>query len=289
MKRVLLTGASGFLGKHILNLLIKDKIDVVVVGRSCPPGFSGSFIKADLLISDLNQLISQAKATHLLHMAWYTEHGQYWSSPLNFRWVEASLKLVEAFCLAGGSKVVMAGTCAEYDWSVGYCREENSPLVPSTLYGTAKDATRRLVKAVCNANNIDFAWGRIFFPYGSGEDERRLIPSLVKVFKGQITPFGVNANAYRDFLHAEDVARAFLQLLLTNVTGIYNISSGEPTKISDLVVRLAEIFNADPDKVLNLGSARLGEPKILVGDNQKLKEIGWQAQCLMTDFLSACK
>lgn len=287
--RVLLTGANGFLGQYALDLLTKENIDVVAVGRTCPPGFSGNFIQADLLVVEAAQVVAQAQATHLIHMAWYTEHGKYWASPLNLRWVEATVRLVEAFCSAGGRKVVMAGTCAEYDGSIGYCREDDSLISPSTFYGIAKDASRRLTEATCAMSSVPLAWGRIFFPYGRGEDERRLIPSLIKVFKGQSAPFGVNAGAYRDFLHAEDIARGLVQLIRTNSEGAYNISSGEPTRISDLVRLIANVFGADPKIVLNLTTARPGEPKMVVGDNQKLKETGWQAHCLMKDFLSTWK
>ena len=177
--RVLLTGASGFIGKQVLAQLEHYGIDTVVVGRSSPIEFNGVFIEADLLNQDVCQeIIFRAQPTHLLHLAWYAEHGHYWNSHLNLRWVEATTRLVEAFCTAGGKHVIVAGTCAEYDWSHGCCREGVTPLMPSTLYGTAKNTTRRLVTAVCEDNGVPWAWGRIFLPFGPGEDRRRLIPSM---------------------------------------------------------------------------------------------------------------
>ncbi len=275
--RVLLTGASGFLGRYVLRQLLQQKIDVVVVGRSCPAGHSGDFIQADLLQpNDCADLIERARPTHLIHLAWYAEHGKYWASPLNLRWLEASVRLVEAFCAAGGQKVVAAGTCAEYDWSCGYCREDPTPLKPASMYGTAKDATRRLLAEVCITKQIPFAWGRIFLPYGKGEDSRRLVPSLIEVFRGKRPPFGVNASAYRDFLHADDVASGFIRLLLSAAEGSYNISSGRPTQIAEVVRAIANAANGNPRIVLDLSTQRPGEPEILFGDNGKLKALGWQ-------------
>ena len=263
-------------------------MDTVVVGRSCPAGHQGAFIQADLLqVNDFAVLVAQTQATHLVHLAWYAEHGKYWSSPLNLRWLEASVRLVEAFCAAGGQKVVAAGTCAEYDWSCGYCREDTTPLTPSSLYGTAKDATQQLLAAVCASTEMPFAWGRIFQPYGQGEDNRRLIPSLVEVFRGKRPPFGVNASAYRDFLHAEDVARGFVRLLLSDAAGSYNISSGQPTQIAEVVRLLANTLNGDPDVVLDLSTERPGEPEMLIGDNRKLKALGWQPLHVTADIAAS--
>jgi nucleoside-diphosphate-sugar epimerase len=275
--RVLLTGASGFIGRYVLNQIVDARIDAVVVGRSRPNGYNGDFVEADLLpFEDCDALVQRAGASHLIHLAWYAEHGQYWTSPLNLRWVEASVRLVEAFCAAGGQKVVTAGTCAEYDSSYGFCREDVTPLSPATLYGTAKDATRRLLDAVCKAYQTQFAWGRIFHPYGKGEDSRRLIPSLIDVFQGKRPPFGVNANAYRDFLHVQDVANGFVRLLLSDAQGNYNIASGQPTQIAEVVRSMAHAFHGDPCIVLDLSTERPGEPEILFGDSQGLKALGWQ-------------
>lgn len=274
--KVLLTGASGFIGRYILSALQRSGIEVVAMGRSRPQSVV-PFIRADLLsLGDMTALMQQAQATHLLHLAWYAEHGKFWTSPLNLRWVEATTRLVEAFCAAGGQLVVIAGTCAEYDWTHGYCREDSTPLNPATLYGTAKDATRRLVMAVCAQHQVFCAWGRIFLPYGQGESASRLIPSLIDVFRGKREPFGVNATAYRDFLHVSDVAEGFVRLLTTGASGAYNICSGEPVCLAEVVTTLATLLGADPEPILALTTERPGEPPLLVGENLKLKALGWR-------------
>jgi nucleoside-diphosphate-sugar epimerase len=274
--RVLLTGASGFLGRYVLKALQRHGIETVAVGRS-KSQTAVPFVEADLLrVNDFIPLMQQIRPTHLLHFAWYAEHGKFWNSPVNLRWVEATIRLVEAFCAEGGHKVVVAGTCAEYDWSHGFCREETTPLYPASLYGTAKDATRRLLMTVCAEHQVSCAWGRIFLPYGPGESHNRLIPSLIAVFRGARAPFGINIHAYRDFLYAEDVADGFIWLLNSGASGAYNVSSGEPTRLADLVTTVASLLGTDPTPVLSLASECPGEPLLLVGDNLKLKALGWR-------------
>ncbi len=276
--RVLLTGASGFLGRYVLWSLQQQGVQTVVLGRRRPPEcLEADFIQADLLTSpNLAALVRASRASHLLHLAWFAEHGVYWTSPLNLRWVEASVRLVEAFCAHGGQQVVLAGSCAEYDWAEGYCREDHTSLQAATLYGTSKDATRRLVMAICAQHQVPCAWGRVFLPFGAGEAVQRLIPSLISVFRGQRPAFGVNASAYRDFLHASDVAQAFVTLLTHAASGAFNVSSGQPTLLADLVCTLANLLGADAQAVLDLTTERPGEPHLLVGANDKLQALGWQ-------------
>lgn len=276
--RVLITGATGFLGRYVLEALHRHGIESVVLGRRRPlhAPFT-DFIEVDCLASpDFASLVRRAAGTHLLHLAWYAEHGQFWASPLNLRWVEATTRLVEAFCQAGGGGIVLAGTCAEYDWSHGYCREDSTPLDPATLYGTAKDAARRLAMVVCAQHQIPCAWGRVFLPYGAGEDDRRLMPSLIAALQGKHAPFGVDATAYRDFLHASDVAEAFIALLRSSAQGAYNISSAEPIRLGDLVETLAGLLKADPQTILALAPNQPKGVPLLVGENRKLRDLGWR-------------
>ena len=284
--KVLLTGATGFIGRHVLAELLRQNVEVAVTGRTPPSGYSGEFIHSDLLEPGAcKHVAKQSRATHLLHLAWYAEHGLYWSSTLNLRWLDASLQLFDAFCKNGGKRILGIGTCAEYDWATGYLREDDSLINPSTLYGAAKDATRRLAYHVCNSQGVPFVWCRIFFPYGPGEDERRLIPSLIRVFKRASPPFGINGHAYRDMLHVEDVSRALTKLLFSNSTGVYNIASGQPTLLSDVVSILAESAGKDPGIVLNLATARPNDPPLLIGDNNKLLATGWTMQKSLVEYL----
>ncbi|NWJ41150.1 MAG: NAD(P)-dependent oxidoreductase [Geothrix sp.] len=285
--KVLLTGASGFLGRHVLEALRCRGIETVLVGRHRPADCPlEEYIETDLLAEpDGGTLFRASGATHLLHLAWYVKHGQYWTSELNPRWAEATVRLVDGCCRAGCQGMVLAGTCAEYDWSGGICLEDSTPLRPATPYGASKDAARRQAMALGVQHQVPCAWGRVFLPYGSGEDPRRLVPSLIEVCRGRRAPFAVDAAAHRDFLHASDVAEGFVTLLNRQASGEFNISSGQPVEIGTLVRELARIMGADLQAVLDLSVRRPGEPPLLAGDNRKLRALGWHPQLSLTQGL----
>lgn len=283
--KVLVTGATGFIGQYLIKNLESIGIDYVTVGRSGPG--SEKHIQFDLLSDDnLEGYIKRIKPTHLIHMAWFTEHGKYWESPLNIGWLMATNRLVEAFCQSGGKHVVITGTCAEYDWRYGYCVEDLTPLLPKTLYGVSKNSARSVAGQICKKYGVGLAWARIFFPYGLGESPDRLIPSLFSVFRGEKKPFGVNASSYRDLLYASDVASAISICSQTEVTGDINVSSAEPLSLISIVSMVASFFKKSPDIVLSLESFRLGEPRFLLGENEKIKAHGWTQKVSFEDGLN---
>ncbi|MCW3018640.1 MAG: NAD-dependent epimerase/dehydratase, partial [Solirubrobacterales bacterium] len=167
MSRVLLTGPTGFIGRHALAALAGAGHEVHAVARRRGPDAEGvSWHEADLL--EGAGVVEQIEPEILVHLAWYAEHGKLWSSVENLRWVEASLALLRAFARAGGRRAVVAGTCAEYDWS----REiyaEDAPLQPATLYGAAKHGLHVVSRAFAEQAGFSLAWGRVFFLYGPFE------------------------------------------------------------------------------------------------------------------------
>src|SRR5262245_28150988 len=138
MEKVLITGVSGFIGRHCLQPLAGRAAAVHVVARranSLPPlaplgrGVGGAggrtpgrirVHRADLLDpAAVSALLAEVRPTHLLHLAWVTTPATYWTAPENLTWVAAGLHLVRTFAELGGRRVVVAGSCAEHDWRAG--------------------------------------------------------------------------------------------------------------------------------------------------------------------------
>jgi len=285
--KVAVTGGTGFIGSYVINLLIEKGYEVLSVGRNCPSQHPNlTFIQHNLIEDDNYSWLDKYKPTHLLHLAWYAEHGKYWTSPLNLKWCDATVRLIEAFCNYGGQRIVVAGSCAEYDWSFGYCKEKITPSNPSTLYGIAKDSARRMGAEFSRMADVSLVWGRVFFPFGVGENSNRLIPSVIQVFLGQKAPFSIGTSQWRDILPVEVVADAFVFLLTQQESGIFNICSGKPTQISDIIKQLGAITNQDPNILLSKAIEQSNSPRFLVGDNTTLSDLGWQAQYEIEDSLN---
>ena len=138
---------------------------------------------------------------------------------------------------------------------------------------------------ICTEFGVTLAWGRIFIPYGADEPKTRLLPSLAEVFQNNKAAFGVNLESYRDFLHVTDVARAFVMMSFKQVGGSFNISSGEPVRIRDVVKLMAGIVVADPNEIFLLSSVRLDEPKYLIGSNDRLLNLGWSKRVSLIEGL----
>lgn len=273
--KVLITGASGFIGQSITKILHHKGIPIVSIGRS-KPDYSINHIDLDLLKEkNFKPILQKIQATHLLHLAWHTEHSNYWTSPLNFSWVDSTIKLVYAFCATNGQHIVMAGSCAEYDWSEGRCDDENTQLNPNSIYGICKDVARRRAKLICNQFDVSCAWGRVFFPFGPGQSTHHLIPSLINYFQGKRAPFAIDTEAYRDFMYISDVAEAFITLLLLNKSGTFNISSGKVISIAEIINMIASILKVKSDHIFSLKKDFGNRSKIVFGNNEKLKNLGW--------------
>lgn len=215
--------------------------------------------------------------SRLLHFAWYAKPGEYWNSLENIRWVEGSLHLLRAFQRIGGKRVVMAGTCAEYEWGEGDCSEQTTPLVPTTLYGASKNALQNLLKDFSRVTGLSSAWGRIFFLYGPGENPRRLVSSVIlNLLANRIAPCS-HGGQIRDFLHVDDVASAFVSLLMSTVDGPVNIASGCPVMLREVVLAAADCLAARHLVQFGALPVQADEPLRIVGNRCRLyDEVGWR-------------
>jgi nucleoside-diphosphate-sugar epimerase len=275
--RIAVTGATGFVGHYVIKSLVKQGYEVLAIGRSAPEDNNlVTFIQFDLLKEYDYAWISEYKPSHLLHLAWYAEHGKFWDSSLNLNWCDATVRLIDSFCSYGGKRVVVAGSCAEYDWSFGYCKEENTPINPKTLYGITKDSARRMSSEICRLNNVSFAWGRIFFPFGSGENSNRLIPSITQALLGNRPLFSIGTQQWRDILPVEIVADALVFLLTQNHSGIFNICSGRPIQLCEIIRQVALSIDEDPQLLLSQGVEQSQSPNFLIGDSSLITTMGWK-------------
>lgn len=251
MKKVIITGSSGFIGKHTLPFLTERGYEVYP-------------LRLDLIDqrSSLEQ-IKKIKPDSLLHLAWETTPNFFWHAPSNLDWLKSSLDLIENFAICGGKRVVIAGSCAEYTTS-------------KTIYGACKESLRITSTAFLKKQEVSFAWGHIFSPYGPYEKEQRLIPTLIKSHFLN-TPFTcLSQNHVRDFMFIEDVAEAFVTLLESSVEGRVDIGSGEGIRLGELVKKIASKMGNSTSLKLSSAPASPDNPAELVANTQRLiHEVGF--------------
>lgn len=280
--KILVTGASGFIGSHVVKSLIDSGHTVVglvlpgddlwrlddVVGQL-------ELVKEDL--SARTQIRNYLQSWHpeaCIHLAWYAEPGKYLNSRENINVLQASLGLLQDLFECGCEHFVGAGTCAEYETRDRLLDEKDSTK-PETLYAASKLSFQLLGEQIALQYRRKFSWGRIFYLYGPFEDPRRLVASAVlKLLKGeefQSTP----GEQVRDFLHVHDVASAFKSIVEKGDSGIYNICSSVPVTIKDLLLTLGEL--TDSAHLISYGALhyRDWEPMFVCGNNRRLKSIGW--------------
>lgn len=289
-RRVLVTGSTGFLGRPAVQALSSRGWEVHSIVRRVPDDADPTvhWHRADILSQGgaVAEVASSVKATHLLHLAWCAEPGRFWTDPRNFEWTAATIRLVAAFAAAGGQRIVGAGSCAEYDWSYGWCREDRTPLRPTTLYGSAKAATGSVVTAWGHETNVSTAWARLFHLYGPNEPEGKLVSSILAGLRaGQSVPLTAG-NQVRDFLHSHDAAAALVHLLDADVEGAVNIGSGLGVRVRDLASMLAAPANAQ--HLLQFGALPTSpeEPLLLVPDVERLFATRWVPSVMLAAGLA---
>ena len=280
MKRILLTGATGFIGQQCLPLLLEQGYEVHAVSSKRFEEIKSEIYwhRVDLLDSvQISKWMSSVQPSHLLHFAWYLVPGKYATAPENVLWVQNGLELLRKFHECGGRRVVIAGSCFEYDWSYGYCSEFVTPRKPSTLYGICKNALQDLLDGYASEIGLSSAWGRIFFLYGPHEHPARLVPSVIRSLLRGDRARCTSGDQIRDYLHVQDVANAFVTLLESNIQGPVNIASGRPIALKDIIFKIADKLNGQD--LIQLGALPTpeNESPLVIGDVSRLfKEVGWR-------------
>jgi nucleoside-diphosphate-sugar epimerase len=271
MTRVLLTGGTGFVGGHVLRSLQAAGADVVAVQRHRSlelANLTGVVETPDMFAEDGDfWAMCCAEVDVVVHIAWYAEPGKYLQSPLNLHCLAGTLRLAMA-ARDAGARFVGIGTCFEYALK-GVPLATDAPLGPTTPYGAAKAAAYMAL----SLSLPDFAWCRLFYLRGAGEDARRLVPYLhARLGAGEPVDL-TSGTQVRDFLDVAEAGAQIATVALGLQQGAQNICSGVPITVAALATDIAQSygrvdllrFGARPD--------RADDPPHVVGIPSFAKEI----------------
>jgi nucleoside-diphosphate-sugar epimerase len=251
--RVYLTGATGFVGRHILSELIAQGFSVhcIITGNKIIEELNHPSVQytiLDLLGEGLSEkldtLFGKERADYIIHGAWYTEHDNYLTNNINLLWAESSKKLIDAFYKNGGKRFIGLGTCIEYDFTFvnGRPISIHTPLKGNTLYAKSKLQVFDYLNKLNIQNNVDFVWARLFFIYGPYDKKGRLIPYIYEQMAANHRAVPRFGGVVRDYIYVKDLAKQLVTLLNSSYKGAINLGTEGVYKIQDIFENVGKIM-----------------------------------------------
>ena len=235
--KVIITGATGFIGQHLTPLFLRANYDILAIVRDEEKAKSFSwfkdvkFIFADLNKEEINVIIND-KVT-LIHLVWGDIHN--YNSPNHLKNnLPNSLSFLKKMAEKGVRQILVAGTCFEYGIQCG-ALDVNMETKPNTLYGVSKDNLRKKMQEYQKSKKFIFQWARLFYMYGKGQNKSSLISQLDEAIIKKIEFKMSGGKQIRDYLPVQKVAKNLFELVEKKEGGIFNICSGIPISIEELV------------------------------------------------------
>ncbi|MDB5524247.1 MAG: epimerase protein [Rhizobium sp.] len=277
MATILLTGASGFVGRQIAKALYRQGHGLKMVLR--PGGLVRSGFSADgvnvVETTDLFAEDSDWWARHLegvdcvIHSAWYVEPGKYLDSPANIDCAIGTLAMADAAIRAGVRHFIGIGTCFEYRLPNAEITAQ-SELGPVTLYAAAKLALYQMLDRRFAGSGVIFTWARLFYLFGEGEHPARLFPTLHRKLSAGEPMLLSSGDKIRDFLDVAIAGELIATLAQTGQAGVANICSGRPVTIRDIALEIADIHGRRD--LLEFGTATVHprDPAAVAGQSNVL-------------------
>lgn len=280
MKRVVLTGADGYIGRSVRDALRMQDFEIHALSRTARSNESATTWHAvDLFDTAATEAtLARIAPTHLVHLAWVTEPGRYWESENNALWQDASSRLLSAFSANGGQRAVLAGTCAEYDLRDGHCVEDATPLRAQSAYTESKLGFRDTALSLASRTGLEIAWARVFFSFGPHEHRQRLVPDIIgKLIAGGRAACS-DGKQVRDFMYVHDLAAAFVAVLTSRFCGDINLASGEAMTVRQLATMIGEKLDAVSRIDFGARARQPNEPDSITADTARLnRDVGWHS------------
>ena len=312
MKRMLITGFSGFVSRHFLNYLMENNLSYEVLGVDVnPPKFAMedyaptlamSFEQVNLLDKEaVEDMIATFRPDYILHLASFSSVAYSWQHPADCFMNNTSIFLNVTEALRKHDlcdcRLLSVGSSEEY----GDVKKEelplreDMPLVPVNPYAVARVSQEMMAKVLAESFGMQIMLTRSFNHMGPFQDERFVIPSFVRRIldiagsgakSGEIETG--DTSIVRDFVDVRDVVRAYYRLLLDGKAGeVYNICGEKGVSLAEVVDQIADIVGVSVTTHVNPDFVRPGDNQVVIGSAEKIRQdIGWTAEIPLRQTLT---
>lgn len=246
-RRIIVTGASGFIGKSIMPILLSEGVKVMALTTK-PEELSE---KWGIQAIDLNKLCEADNVERmqdfspevLLHLGWARLPD--YSADASLSNVVSSVEIVRVAMAAGVRRIVVTGSCWEYGDQKGQLKEVGNPN-PNSMFAQSKNALRLLLDSASRETDLQLRWARVFYAYGPGQRDQSLIPLSIRSWQNGAAPNLRDTSSAIDLIHVEDVAKALVALALREgPSGVFNVGSGSAARVGDVVEFIRDAIAAE--------------------------------------------
>lgn len=277
MKKVILTGAPGFLGNPILDELLSKGQEVHSISKEFIDQKSKYHFHHQLDLFDQpmrKKVLNKVKADTLIHLAWDVEPGKYVHSTTNSKWAEISNDLFHSFYEKGGRRIIGVGTCIEYAPSDKlFCKENSTPLDLTTPYAFAKNKVHNYLESLSKTYGRTYSWIRPFYLFGLYEKKERFVPSLIRKLLKDEKIWSWNGDIMRDYLFTQDLAQNLVRVSDSNFSGAINMGSGNPLSQQKFVEIVAERMGKKHLAIKNPTTTPIKEISSIAADMGKFRNL----------------
>jgi nucleoside-diphosphate-sugar epimerase len=288
MKRVIVTGATGFVGANLVRRLLHDGHELHLLVR---PGYRpwriesiGTMVNLHVVsLTDRKQLqdtVTQVQPHWIFHLA---THGAYSYQTNLGEMIQTNfigtINLVEVCCEIGFEAFVNTGSSSEYGYK-NQAHSETEWLEPNSHYAVTKASATLFCRYTAQSKGINLSTLRLYSVYGAYEEPTRLIPTLIRLGNQNKLPPLVNPETARDYIYVDDVVDAYI--LAANhsggeVGGVYNVGTGIQTRLHEVVALVRQVLQVQMEPVWGSMADRNWDTNLWVANNQKIRsELGWE-------------
>ena len=272
---ILTTGSSGFIGRHVLKLLMQSEHNIALITRYQATADSRlTIIEGDLnSFSDIKKKVIDYKPDVIVHLAWqgipdFSEKMCKNNLAMAINFFDQILDNTKC------KKVIVAGSCFEYGKKQGVCNESDKVNIDS-YFTWAKHALNQYLSIKCAENNLALTWFRLFYVYGPGQREGALIPTLIKSIANKEVPKIKTPMNKNDFVYIGDVASSIVKAVDIELpSGLYNLGSGYAASVHEICQIVEKLL---------LGSASIS--KQVLGNGQSEEKVNFWANMQKTNKL----